>query len=286
MKMIAIDLDGTLLNSHSLISEENIAAIKKAQARGIEVVIATGRAEFDVREVFKNTGLVTWVIGANGATIHRPDRRCFDAVSLDPKDGEEILQWLEQEEFYYEVFSDSAILTPQNGRELLNIELDRIRSANPQADISDLKVAMNKQFGQQGFLHVGSYQEILAAGVPLYNVLAFTFDQDKLITGRRYFESRDDLTLVSSSLHNFELEHKDASKGNALWKLAEYKGIPLQDTGVIGDSPNDLSMFEVAGHKAAMSNAHDLVKKAGDFITKSNDKHGVAHAIDTWLQSY
>ncbi|WP_079529015.1 Cof-type HAD-IIB family hydrolase [Halobacillus hunanensis] len=286
MKMIAIDLDGTLLNSHSSISKENIAAIKKAQARGIEVVIATGRAEFDVREVFKNTGVLTWVIGANGATMNQPNGEYFDATSIDPKDGKEILQWLEQEEFYYEVFSDSAILTPQNGRELLNIELDRVRSANPKADISDLKLAMNKQFGQQGFLHVKSYQEILAADVPLYNVLAFSFDQDKLATGWRQFEAHDDLTLVSSSLHNFELEHKDASKGNALRRLADFKGISLQDTGVIGDSPNDLSMFEAAGHSAAMANAHDLVKKAGDFITKSNDEHGVAHIIDKWLTSY
>ncbi|UOQ95488.1 Cof-type HAD-IIB family hydrolase [Halobacillus shinanisalinarum] len=283
MKIIAIDLDGTLLNSRSKISEENIAAIKEAQSKGVEVVIATGRAEFDVREVFAKTGVSTWVIGANGATIHQPDGKCFDSVPIDPNDGKDILQWLEQEQFYYEVFSESAILTPQNGLELLNIELDRIRSANPQADVSDLKLAMEKQFGQQGFVHVDSYQEILAANVPLYNVLAFSFDQAKLDLGWRQFELREDLTLVSSSLHNFELENKNASKGIALSKLAKHFGVNLGDVGAIGDSPNDLSMLQVAGHSAAMLNGRDVVKEASEFITKSNDEHGVAHAISQWL---
>ncbi|UOR10790.1 Cof-type HAD-IIB family hydrolase [Halobacillus amylolyticus] len=283
MKMIAIDLDGTLLNSRSKISEENIAAIKKAQSKGVEVVIATGRAEFDVREVFAKTDVSTWVIGANGATIHQPDRECFSAVPIDPNDGKDILQWLEQEQFYYEVFSDSAILTPQNGRELLNIELDRIRSANPQADVSDLKLAMEKQFGQQGFFQVDSFQEILDANVPLYNVLAFSFDQEKLDLGWRQFELREDLTLVSSSLHNFELEHKNASKGIALSKLANHFGMNLRDVGAIGDSPNDLSMLEVTGHSAAMANGRNVVKEASDFITKSNDEHGVAYTISQWL---
>lgn len=73
MKMIAVDLDGTLLNSESKISKENIDAIKKAREHGIEVVVATGRASFDVQTIFEPTGIKTWIISANGAVIHDPE---------------------------------------------------------------------------------------------------------------------------------------------------------------------------------------------------------------------
>ncbi|MGP4076338.1 Cof-type HAD-IIB family hydrolase [Halobacillus sp. K22] len=283
MELIAIDLDGTLLNSSHTISQENIDAIKHAQQKGVEVVVATGRAEFDVRQVFAHTGLATWVIGANGATIHRPNGTLFNSVPIEEKDAETILKWLEQEKFYYEVFSDSSILTPQNGRHLLQIEMDRIKSSNPDADLEELEQALEKQFSQTGFYHIDSYKDITESGSPIYNILAFSFEQEKLDKGWRTFESNPDLTLVSSANHNFEFEHKDASKGLALQKLADHLGIPISETAAIGDSPNDLSMLHTAGHSAAMENAKDIVKEASDFTTSHNDQHGVAEAIYHWL---
>lgn len=284
MELIAIDLDGTLLNSSHTISEENIKAIKYAQAQGVEVVVATGRAEFDVREVFAHTDLTTWVIGANGATIHRPNGTLFDSVPIEEKDADAILSWLEQEQFYYEVFSDSSILTPQNGRRLLQIEMDRIKSANPEADLEELEQALEKQFSQTGFYHVDSYKDITESGSPVYNILAFSFEQEKLDKGWSTFESNPDLTLVSSANQNFEFEHKDASKGLALQKLAAHLDLPISETAAIGDSPNDLSMLHTAGHSAAMANATDVVKESSDFITAHNDNHGVAQAIYHWLK--
>ncbi|WP_173918128.1 Cof-type HAD-IIB family hydrolase [Halobacillus sp. Marseille-Q1614] len=284
MKIIAIDLDGTLLNHNSEISKENADAIKEAQGHGVEVVVATGRAEFDVRQVFSKTDINTWVIGANGATIHTPERKLFDSVPLPPNHAEDILEWLERKEFYYEVFSDEAILTPENGRRLLEIELDRLKTANPQTDMKTLYHSMEKQFGQTGFAHVKTYQEIIQSKERLYNILAFSFDEEKRAEGWRRFEGMEELTLVSSGLHNFELEHKEASKGLALQKLARHFGIEMEDTAAIGDSPNDLSMIQMAGKSAAMANGRDPVIEASDFITKSNDDHGVAYAIHRWLK--
>ncbi|RWZ54701.1 HAD family phosphatase [Halobacillus fulvus] len=284
MKLIAIDLDGTLLNKENTISPENEEAIRYARSKGVEVVIATGRAEFDVRTILSATDLDLWVIGANGATIHQPNGTPFDSVPIDSDDTEKILSWLEAEKFYYEVFSDSQILTPQNGRSLLDVELDRIVSANPEADVTELEHALEKQFSQTGFYHVDSYQDILDTGSPIYNVLAFSFEKEKLEKGWKAFEGYENLTLVSSADHNFELEHKEASKGLALEKLAKHLGLSLDHTAAIGDSPNDLSMIEMAGHSAAMGNARDSVIAASDFMTKKNDDHGVAHAIYEWLK--
>ncbi|MCY8128248.1 Cof-type HAD-IIB family hydrolase, partial [Bacillus spizizenii] len=83
MKLIAIDLDGTLLNSKHQVSLENENALRQAQRDGIEVVVSTGRAHFDVMSIFKPLGIKTWVISANGAVIHDPDGRLYHQETID-----------------------------------------------------------------------------------------------------------------------------------------------------------------------------------------------------------
>src|SRR5690625_235204 len=118
VKLIAIDLDGTLLNKENKISETNLEAIKHAQSTGVEVVVATGRAQFDVKKIFEGTGIQTWVIGTNGATIHQPTGELFHAVPMEDQHVNEILEWLDQESFYYEVFSENAIFTDRKSTRL------------------------------------------------------------------------------------------------------------------------------------------------------------------------
>src|SRR5690625_39301 len=280
VKLIAIDLDGTLLNKENKISKQNLEAIKHAQATGVEVVIATGRAQFDVKKIFERTGIQTWIVGTNGATIHQPNGELFHAVPMEDQHVNEILEWLDQESFHYEVFSEKAIYTPQNGRELLNIEMDRAKSANPDTDMEELQAAVQRQFSQEGFSTIQSYQDVLEMDADIYNILAFSFAEKKLAKGWKKFGSRQDLTIVSSSKHNFELEHKNASKGIALQSLAEKLNIRLEDTAAVGDSFNDLSMLKIAGRSAAMGNADQEIKNKAHEVTLTNDEDGVAHFIE------
>ncbi|WP_027955903.1 Cof-type HAD-IIB family hydrolase [Halobacillus kuroshimensis] len=279
MDLIAIDLDGTLLNKENSISDGNAEALKNARENGVEIVIATGRAYFDVQKIFSSLPLQPWVISANGAVIHTPDGTLFEEKALDREDAGEALEWLEQEDYYYEVFSGSSIYTPQNGRELLHVEMDRLLSANPETDQQSLRHALDKQFSQNGFAFVESYEEIVESKDPMYNILAFTFDLDKLEKGREKFRDHPSFTMVSSAEHNFELEDHTASKGSALKSVADHLGIPMDRTAAVGDSHNDLSMLKAAGRSAAMENAVRDVKEASDYITKSNDEDGAAYAI-------
>ncbi|MBM7604929.1 Cof subfamily protein (haloacid dehalogenase superfamily) [Metabacillus crassostreae] len=278
-KLIAIDLDGTLLNSKNEISRENIDAIIRAQQSGIEIVIATGRAHFDVMNIFKQTGITTWVIAANGATIHTPKGELYHSQPIDPKTAYEILNVLENEDYYYEVFSNDYIYTPLNGREILHIEMDRLISSNPHTRIELLEHALEKQFSQTGFHFVESYKEIKQLGIDIFNILAFSFHEEKLADGWKRFGKMEDITIVSSANHNFELEHKDASKGIALKKLTKKLGIPLEDCIAIGDSMNDMSMLQIAGTSVAMGNARQKVKACSDKTTLTNDENGVAAVI-------
>ncbi len=193
----------------------------------------------------------------------------------------DILSWLESENYYYEVFTGSAIYTPQNGRELLDVELDRFRSANPEADLSVLKQAAEVQYSQSGFAYINSFQELFEADQPIdfYNILGFSFFKEKLEAGWKRYEHAEDLTLVSSAEHNFELSSRKASKGQALKKLAEQLNISLEETAAVGDSLNDKSMLEAAGKGVAMGNAREDIKSIADAVTLTNDEHGVAHMM-------
>ncbi|MTH53029.1 Cof-type HAD-IIB family hydrolase [Bacillus mangrovi] len=278
-KIAAIDLDGTLLNSKNEISPENLHAMKAAAKRGIEVIIATGRAHFDVQAIFKNTGINPWIIAANGATIHDPDGLLFHSVPIRRDEAIEVMKWLETREFYYEVFSSEAIYTPQKGRELLQIEMDRLASSNPEISQDGLKLAAYKQFSQTGFQFIDSCSSI-PADAELYNILAFSFNEEKRLTGWEQFKDHPGLTIVTSANHNFELEHEDDSKGIALKKLAEKFGVSLEETAAIGDSMNDESMIQAAGKKFAMGNAREEIKIQSDAIMGSNDEHGVAQMLN------
>ncbi|WP_077621821.1 Cof-type HAD-IIB family hydrolase [Sediminibacillus massiliensis] len=278
-QLVAIDLDGTLLNSQGQISKENIKAIREAQSVGIEVVIATGRGQFDVRHLFKGSGIQTWIIGANGATVHKPSGELFHSVALEKESAVSIIEWLEKQEYYYEVFSDDQIYTPLNGKQIIDIEIDRIHSANPDADIDRLKESARLQFGQFGFSIIPSVKILEGSDVNIYNILAFSFDKSKLAAGIERFKNRKDITLVSSGEHNFELEDINASKGIALNIVAEEIGVKNNNIIAIGDSQNDLSMFEEAGLSFAMNNAGQFMKNAADEITLSNDENGVAMVL-------
>lgn len=284
-KLIAIDLDGTLLNSENKISAENLKAIKAAQKEGIEVVVATGRAHFDVKEIFKDTGVKTWVIAANGATIHNPEGALFHSQPMEKDTAAAALQFLEHNHYYYEVFGRDAIFTPQSGRELLNIEIDRVESANPDADRSELLQAAKKQYSQTGFKFVESYMDILSQTEEIYNILAFSFHQEKLDAGWEKFKDTENITLVTSAAHNFEIEHKVASKGIALQKLSAHLAIELKDTAAIGDSMNDKSMLEIAGKSIAMGNARPEIKAICRDITLTNDQDGVELAIKRMMDA-
>lgn len=284
VKLIAVDLDGTLLNEENQISKKNLEAIKFAQANGIEVVIATGRAHFDVQNIFKETKLKTWIIGANGATIHQPNGELFHSVSINRQDAFQILNWLEQEEYYYEIFSNDSILSRQNGRELLTIEMDRVKSANPEVSIEQLIEAAEKQYSQTGFSYIVSYKDLIVTDVDVYNILAFSFDEEKLQKGKAQFKDMKDVTMVTSAKHNFEFEHKKASKGIALEMLAKKLGMNLADTAAVGDSYNDLSMLRMAGRSAAMGNAAEEIKNSCQEVTLTNIDDGVAHFIYSLLQ--
>lgn len=286
MSYIAIDLDGTLLNDQNEISEENIKAIQYAQDRGFEVVISTGRAYFDVQTICEKAGISPFVIGTNGATIHSKSGKRISSITITKDRVESILQWLDERNYYYEVFTDKAIYTLTKGREHFHNEIKSLKSADLNTDMKELVEIAERQFDQFGYVLVENYHDILKQEEEFYNVLACSFDKKKLEEAWNQFKKFDELMVVSSADHNIEMTSKRASKGMALEKLAFLMNGSLDQAMAIGDSNNDLSMFQKVGYSVAMGNAKDVIKAVCTTTTLNNDENGVAYAIYRYLENF
>lgn len=279
MKLIAIDLNGTLLNKRNQISRKNIESIKTVQKKGIEIAIVTGRAHFNVQSILKNAGISAWIIGANGATIHDKEGNLLYEKSIKKDEAKEILDYFAEQNMYYEVFSDQVIYTPKNGRDLLTIEMFKLKNVNPKINLTILQEAAERQYSQGGFEFVSSHLEILDKTDKFYNLLGLSFYREKINEGWQHFEQKKELATASLAKHLFELTHSDVSKGCAVRYLARKLNIQREDIIAIGDHYNDLPMFESSGVCIAMGNSSQDIKSYANHTTLSNDEDGVAHII-------
>ncbi|XOT27012.1 5-amino-6-(5-phospho-D-ribitylamino)uracil phosphatase YwtE [Bacillus subtilis subsp. subtilis] len=281
MKCIAIDLDGTLLNKESVISAENREAIKRAVDAGILVTICTGRATFDVKALLNDLDIP--IIAANGGTIHDTGYRLISRTLMDQEAGKAIADYLLSKNIYFEVYTDDHLLSPFDGKAKLHAELDILKSANPNEQTDELWQGAMTQFKQFGIKPIPHIESVFEGGENIYKLLCFSFDMDKLKQAKEELKHHKKLAQTSSGKNIIEILPASSGKGRALTKLADIYGIETQDIYAIGDSPNDLSMFEVAGHRIAMENAIDELKEKSTFVTKSNDENGVAYFIDQLL---
>lgn len=286
MSFIAIDLDGTLLNDQNEISEENIKAIQYAQGRGFEVVISTGRAYFDVQTICEKAGISPFVIGTNGATIHSKTGKCISSITITKDRVESILQWLDERDYYYEVFTNKAIYTLKKRREHFYQEIQSLKEADLDTDRKEVVAAAERQFEQFGYVLVENYHDILKQEEEFYNILACSFDKKKLEEAWNQFKKFDELMVVSSADHNIEITSKRASKGMALEKLVFSMNGSIDQAMAIGDSNNDLSMFQKVGYSVAMGNAKDVIKAVCTTTTLKNDENGVAYAIYRYMENF
>ncbi|WP_428908371.1 Cof-type HAD-IIB family hydrolase [Niallia sp. Krafla_26] len=282
IKLIAIDLDGTLLNDEITISQRNIDAIKRANEKGVEIVVATGRADFDAASFFKELDINPWIIATNGATIHSPEGKLFQSCPLDKQQAMNMLIQLEEDQFYYEAFIENKICAPEYGKKILIDEIEAgVRTDEENALI---RRGIDIQFSQSAFTFISSYKELMNRDMDIYNILVISYLEDKLKKGWEKYTALPHLTVVQSGRYNFHLQNEQASKGNALKLLTQKLGVKLSETAAIGDNHNDLSMLEIVGKSAAMGNADEVVKEVCDVITLNHNEDGVALFIESILE--
>lgn len=270
-KMLALDLDGTLLNSALEITPTSRAAIQKAVQAGVEVIVSTGRPYDRIPAELALLG-VRYAITANGSAVYKlPDKQCLYADYFSLEEFLPLAQKLTEFDILFHIFLDGHCYSQYN--QYLNIYKMQVSEAKRNFLLSASTYVENLiaflkernlpvQKGTTNFypLEDGTYK-----------------DRDAVFA---YLSSNPKLQVANGGDVNLEFTKAGVSKAKGLAFLSDLLGIPMQQTIVIGDSENDLDIITAAGTGVAMANAGDIVKEAADFVTLSNDADGVASAIE------
>lgn len=284
IKLIATDMDGTLLNAAHEISQENQEAIKFAQEHGITVVIATGRAFYEANTPVAETDLKVPYICLNGAEVRDEAFNIMSTSHLNHSLVSKITSTLKEKDIYYQVYTNRGIYT-ENPQRDLEIYIDIAERAGQKADVEKIENSIQKRIDNGTLKIVDNYDKIEdIPGELIMKILAFDSDLGKIdLVGQELAQSPN-LAVSSSSRGNLEITHSDAQKGIALSTIAKQLGIDLKDVMALGDNLNDVSMLERVGYSVAMDNAAPEVKTVAKYVTDSNENSGVGKAIMKFLK--
>jgi Cof subfamily protein (haloacid dehalogenase superfamily) len=279
IKCIASDMDGTLINSQHVISQENANAIRAAKEHGVEVVIATGRSYEEAKYLLEEAGIECPIICVNGAEIRSAEGEKLASTSLTASQAQQIIKVLKEHDIYFEVYTSDGTYSTDYDKAISTI-MDIFMSANSQFNSEQIVKKAKERF-EKGRVHlIESYESLWnKQDVSFYKILAFTIDEHKLAGARKTLTELQGVAVSSSGKENIEITHEEAQKGIALEKFVIERGIGLHETMAIGDNYNDLSMFKIVGRAVAMGNAPDEIKKYCHVVTDTNDQNGVAKAI-------
>lgn len=283
MKLIATDLDGTLLNENGEVSERNAQALKAAVKQGVQVVVATGRSYQSANKAIQAVGLNLPIISLNGASMYNAYGENLKSISLSKESSRKVVEQCQANQVYFELYTNKGVLSPDRSQ-FVEVMVNIMLSANPNMSQEEIEKRAELRFQEEDFSVVTDFQSVIAdESIEIYKALAFSLEADILDNIRATFTEKDTIVVTSSGHDNLEFNHPEAQKGIALSLYAEEKNIDMKDVMAIGDNFNDLSMLEVAGHSVAMGNAEQAIKNACKTITAKNSEDGVAKAIEKRL---
>jgi len=270
IKLIALDMDDTLLNTEKHLSKRNEEALYKAAAKGIQIVPATGRLYDAIPEEVRNLEFINYAITVNGSSIYDVKKKeylCNIAFPID--EATEIMSYIETLPIIYDCYID--------GHGYMNQEMyDTAKEWVPEPFLTLVikfrtPVPEIKQF-------------IKEFGRPIQKIQLFVNERDKMRSLYDQISEKFPRADVTSSMeNNIEICTKEANKGFTLMKLADMLGIAHEDTMAFGDGGNDVIMMKMAGFGVAMGNGIDAVKQNAKYITDRCDDDGVATAIEKFI---
>ena len=271
IKLIASDLDGTLLDEEKKLTKDNYEALQSAHTAGIEIVPATGRLYNKLPEAVNALDYITYVISVNGADVRNiRTGECIYSKELPLGTTLDLMHYYDTLSLpYYVYMKNAAYIAPDALRAACEIMADR----------SYLELL------QKVCMPIDNIREYLVQrGDNVQKVIVMLRDQSLRRNLLDTLAGRFDGIAVSSSFrHNVEVNSAGADKGIALRKLAEHLGIRPEDTMAFGDGLNDREMLQAAGIGIAMANAEKEILRNADYVTDSNAESGVASAIRHFL---
>jgi Cof subfamily protein (haloacid dehalogenase superfamily) len=264
IQLIAVDLDGTLLNSQHELTERTEKAVKAAMEKGVQFVLATGKTRGSALSLIARLGLTSPGIYLQGLATYNGDGSLRHQTLLDKAIARQVITFAEDRGFTVVAYSGARILTRKINR--------------------DTQILVD--YGEPDVEAIGPLQNILDS-TPINKVMAVKKGEYRAVSALRWqldMQLDGAARLVQAALPDMlEIVPPGGSKGTALKTLLKDLQIPAENVLSIGDGENDIEMIQLAGVGVAMGNSLPQVKSAADHIMATNDADGVAEAIERFV---
>lgn len=285
IKVIASDMDGTLLGNNHQIAPETAEAIREAQAAGIRFMIATGRNYNGAMEELNRADLKCDYILGSGAEIRNPEREVVKRYAMDYDTCGKIQNILKDYPVFVTFMTDGKdyqLGTPEEVREgvLRQMQIFFL-------DMSLEEIAKTEMYQrmQENTVGVQNLAEMKRQGATVYKIFLSSARLEALAEIDKRLKQIKGIAVASSFSTNLEITSEAAQKGPVLKEYIESLGYKMEEVMVIGDSMNDYSMLSMDfGATVAVENAVPEIKAAVKYVTKSNEELGVAHVIREMLK--
>lgn len=267
IKMIGLDLDGTLLNTKKELTDYSRDVLRRALDRGIIVLVATGRPYTGIPEELRNFPGMRYALTSNGARILDTERGEILIEELLPReDALRALKVLQKYDTMPEIYFDG-----QGYAEETKMAQIQKYHHNPHM----------WEYVRKSRIIVPDIQELAEQNIRDMDKLQGLFaNMDEREQAWQELIQDQKLELVGSLKYNIEINAAGVNKGKGLLKLGELLGIRKEEIMACGDGDNDAAMLREVGFGVAMGNAEEAVKAAADYITETNDQDGAAKAIE------
>lgn len=286
-KLIAIDLDGTLLNSYGEVSKRNKEAIRNAINKEVEVVLASGRPITSIKNLANEIGCNNYIIAGNGAVTYNIQKEeIIYNRFLEKTKVLQIIRICEENSIFYNLYTKNTILT---------------KSLNYNIMFYNQENASNPQDKKTSITIIQDIEEYVKNSEEDYLKITIC-DNDKIIFGsiirklkminnidildvehmsRKFI--KDGTENIPIEYYYTEITNTNVDKWEAIEDLIQKLGIKKEEVIAIGDNINDAKMVKNAGLGIMMGNSAPYIKEMADFVTKDNNNDGVAEVIEKYI---
>ena len=270
IKLLALDIDGTILTREKKLTERTRAAIESAADSGLAIALVTGRPFHGIPDELMSLKGLGYVISSNGAVMTDLKRNiCLQTANLDPEPAMEIIGLLRALDLVYAAFVEGVGYC----------ELEPFQRHLGMIDNPGIETYIRKSRR----ITYDMEQVIRSAKNGVENIWFIAHDQTERDELNREIKKKWTVRTVLTGKVDVEVGNLEADKGLALSKLAEYLSVDTSGTMAIGDNDNDVGMLRSAGIAVAMGNADDAVKRIANIITDDNNSDGAAKVIEQLL---
>lgn len=287
-KLVAIDLDGTLLNSYGEISNKNIETIKKAKEKNVEIVLASGRPIVSVKNLANQIGANNYMICGNGAITYdiQNEKIIYDRF-LEKSKVLQIVKICEENSIFYSIYTKDTILTKNLNYNVLFFYKEN--EGKPDEKKTDISIIQNieeyiQKRKEEDYLKIticdgdkAVFENIIRKLKTVGNVEVLDVEH----MSRKKIKNGNDEFLIE--YFYTEITNTNVDKWAALENLINILGIKKEEVITIGDNVNDVLMVKNAGLGVMVENAATYIKENADFIAKDNDSDGVAQTIEKFI---